>query len=576
MFKTNAPRHIKSCLYPAQCEKCGIEIPAGSSIYYFKNGNLKALSWHEACYSTAHTSGSAAHASNTSAEGGEPGASPDPRVASAMAQMGQAANQALDKQVAQALNGEPDGASGEPDGASSEPDSGSEGEGSEGTSEGEDGSEGASGAQEEGEDPMKMRDYINSGLLFDHKGLARHFHKTDLVEIVRKGFIRSNIKGYSVSQAPKDMICQWIEDGARNRCDAADKAVEAGRADDPRTTQHGQMILRADRVVGKILQERRDSSGADAKAAMAQAQRMAQEASEMAQHAHKTVQAAKEEVKKARAEKESAENLMEEASERVHKLELTTPEGKTTRIEGFHQRWPALLQIVSANVPVLMVGPAGGGKTEGARQVAEALDLPFTPLSLGPQSTQASVFGYQNATGDYVSTPFREAYENGGLILLDELDRCNERVSVTLNAAIANGRCSFPDGTVNRHENCYIIAAANTTGYGADRQYVSARQQDAALLDRFAVLQWDYDRVFERKLAEQIHEELAADWISTVWGVREAAESLGLRYVVSPRATLQGVTLLASGAERKLVVDTVLFRGWSAEDRSKVEQEVSV
>ena len=238
-----------------------------------------------------------------------------------------------------------------------------------------------------------------------------------------------------------------------------------------------------------------------------------------------------------------------------------------------HYRFPELAALVGAGIPVLMVGPAGGGKTEAAATLAKGLDSEFVPLSLGPQTTQAQIFGYVDANGKTVRTPFREAYESGGVILLDELDRCNERVSVTLNAAVANGRCSFPDTAVNIHEDTRILAAGNTAGQGADRQYVSARQQDAALLDRFAVLQWPWDEGFETALVGGILEGAAGEeWLREVRTVRAKVEELHLRYVVSPRASIQGATCITAGCDKPLVRDTILYRGWDAEDRRKVER----
>jgi MoxR-like ATPase len=240
-----------------------------------------------------------------------------------------------------------------------------------------------------------------------------------------------------------------------------------------------------------------------------------------------------------------------------------------------HYRFEDLCKLVSAGLVPYMVGPAGGGKTEAANVLAKGLELAFVPLSLGPQTTQAQIFGYYDATGNYVGTPFRKAYENGGLILLDELDRCNERVSVTLNSAIANGRCSFPDGTVDRHENCYLLAAANTRGHGADRQYVSARQQDASLLDRFAVLDWGYDESFETQLASSIWADVDG-WLTLVRRVRKAVVKHDMRYIVSPRASIHGAQGLRAGLSERLLRETVLFRGWTEEDRVKIEEELGV
>lgn len=308
----------------------------------------------------------------------------------------------------------------------------------------------------------------------------------------------------------------------------------------------------------------------------------------MEKHVTGMLNAAVEGVKaEARAVSELHVNEMLEAKSRVlrevreHLRDLRVPQAvtllnkrtsTTTNIGVQHFKFADLAALTGAGVPVLMVGPAGGGKTEAAKVLAAGMDLEFVPLSLGPQTTQAQVFGYVDANGNTVRTPFRDAYENGGLILLDELDRCNERVSVTLNAGVANGRCSFPDETVPMHEDTRILAAGNTAGQGADRQYVSARQQDAALLDRFAVLNWPWDEGFESALVRGIfNDDAHADaWLEEVRNVRKRVDELKLRHVVSPRASIQGAQCMASGCDKALVRDTILYRGWSAEDRSKV------
>jgi hypothetical protein len=39
---------------------------------------------------------------------------------------------------------------------------------------------------------------------------------------------------------------------------------------------------------------------------------------------------------------------------------------------------------------------------------------------------------------------------------------------------------SFPDGTIDRHPDCIVIASANTWGFGGDANYVARYKADAA------------------------------------------------------------------------------------------------
>jgi len=83
--------------------------------------------------------------------------------------------------------------------------------------------------------------------------------------------------------------------------------------------------------------------------------------------------------------------------------------------------------------------------------VADALSLSFHAISVGSQTSKSDLAGYMTATGEYVRTQFREAYENGGLFLLDEADAGNSNVLILLNAALSNGKMAFPDGMVDAH-----------------------------------------------------------------------------------------------------------------------------
>ena len=92
---------------------------------------------------------------------------------------------------------------------------------------------------------------------------------------------------------------------------------------------------------------------------------------------------------------------------------------------------------------LLMVGPAGSGKTTLAKDVAEALGLDFGFISLSAGVTETHLFGRMlpqaDGTWGYVESVFVRIYRNGGVFLLDELDAADANVMVSINAALANG-----------------------------------------------------------------------------------------------------------------------------------------
>jgi MoxR-like ATPase len=229
-----------------------------------------------------------------------------------------------------------------------------------------------------------------------------------------------------------------------------------------------------------------------------------------------------------------------------------------------HYLTEQIAQVCNIGVHQMLVGPAGGGKTTCCEKVAEILDLKFYPMSVGPQTTKSDLLGFIDAGGNYHTTPLREAFENGGLLLLDEVDAANAGVLTIINALLANGYCSFPDGVKKRNENFRCICACNTYGRGADREYVGRNQLDAATLDRFAVVDFEYDEAMERAIAGN------DAWVDKIQQYRKRASELKMRVVISPRASIFGAKLLANGMKEKLVEDLVLWKGISREIRTKI------
>lgn len=231
-----------------------------------------------------------------------------------------------------------------------------------------------------------------------------------------------------------------------------------------------------------------------------------------------------------------------------------------------HFQFPSLVKMASTGLNIFLVGPAGSGKTTAAKHVADAfgLDFHFT----GAIASEFKLTGFKNAQGDYISTEFRKAYENGGLFLFDEIDASYPQAVLAFNAALSNDYMDFPDKRITRHEKFYCIAAANTYGQGADRQYVGRNQLDAASLDRFVFLDWKYDEKLETKLAGN------RNWSKYVQDVRGVVEELKIRHVVSPRASIFGSKLLAKGIKREVVEQTCLWKGMDEATIQKIKSNL--
>lgn len=246
-------------------------------------------------------------------------------------------------------------------------------------------------------------------------------------------------------------------------------------------------------------------------------------------------------------------------------LIVTTPYTSVTLDGMQHYITEDIIKIVSLGDPVMMVGPAGCGKTTVGEQVARALNLPFYITSTINDTHELT--GFVDGYGKYHSTPFRKAFEFGGVWVADEIDAWDAAALLAANSALANGYATFPDSEtpVRRHEFFRMVATANTFGTGADRVYIGRNELDAASLDRFAVINVDYDLNLERAFSGG-----NTKWLEHVWETRKKVNENKIRHVVSSRAITKGSRALAAGLQWSNVCEWYLLKGMSKNDREKL------
>ena len=251
----------------------------------------------------------------------------------------------------------------------------------------------------------------------------------------------------------------------------------------------------------------------------------------------------------------------------IERKVITYVDGKRAELEGIqHEKFDTVLKFVANKEPVMLVGPAGSGKNELCKQIAQALGLDFYFTNVVTQ--EYKITGFTDANGRYQETQFYKAFKNGGLFMLDEMDASIPEVLVILNAAIANGYFDFPApiGFVKAHENFRVIAAGNTLGHGADYEYVGRNQLDGASLDRFAVVEIGYSKAIEDYSANGDTE--LADFCRDF---RTAARNAGLKIIVSYRA-IKRLAKMVNLLTIREALETGLTKGLEKDDLRIVYQ----
>lgn len=248
---------------------------------------------------------------------------------------------------------------------------------------------------------------------------------------------------------------------------------------------------------------------------------------------------------------------------------------KRRQVKGvFPPEFKRMIELAAARIPVLLVGPAGCGKTYLCEKLGEALDLPVSDQSCSEGMSESVFNGLLLPIGkggnfDHVPSPFMVRYEKGGVMLLDEMDAGDPNLFTYINKAIANTSYTvaqrWKNPVVKKHEDFVLVAAANTFGHGADAMYVGRNQLDAATLDRFKVglITMDYSKEVEQSLAPQ-------DLCEWAWKIRAEIRRNKLRRVMSTRVIRDLATMTERTGWKQPEWEQVYFSDWSEADKRSV------
>lgn len=264
-------------------------------------------------------------------------------------------------------------------------------------------------------------------------------------------------------------------------------------------------------------------------------------------------------------EAEKAVESVTEASE-TETTELpfddeTTETAEETEIEftadGFvkHYQYNLINTVLNCDLNVFLVGEAGTGKSTVLEQIAKENGWQF--FSTNAIQQEYKLTGFIDAGGNYHDTQFYKAAtcKDECIFFIDEIDASIPEVLTLLNTAIANGYFEFPVGKVHFNK-IHFVAAGNTVGSGADDNYTGRMVLDMASLDRFQIIDFDYDEKIETYLANG-NKAL----VQFIRSMRQQAREKGIRAVFSYRAIIATRKLLDAKVTLENILKISVFKG---------------
>ena len=241
------------------------------------------------------------------------------------------------------------------------------------------------------------------------------------------------------------------------------------------------------------------------------------------------------------------------------------------------KEFQTLIELAAQRKNILMVGPAGCGKTYLAEKVAEALQLDFSSQSCTAGMSESQLTGWLLPTADngkfeYVRSEFVRIYESGGVFLFDEMDGSDPNVLIFINQALANSKFYLPQRKekplVKKHRDFIAIGSANTWGNGADGVYHARNALDGSTIDRFKIgtVPISYDKEVEKNISD----ETVLNW---AYSVRSIINRNDLRKIMSTRNIIDATEMLKHQNWTISKIAKAYFADWSPEEVMLVKRE---
>jgi midasin (ATPase involved in ribosome maturation) len=234
---------------------------------------------------------------------------------------------------------------------------------------------------------------------------------------------------------------------------------------------------------------------------------------------------------------------------------------KPATLEMSDIKWKYLVRSAVRGKNIMMVGPAGCGKTQAAKELPKATNRPFFYFNLGAtQDPRATLIGnthFKDGETSFDESAFVKAIQTeNAVILLDELSRAHPEAWNILMTVLDEGQRylrldeDVNSPTIRVAANVSFIATANI-----GTEYTSTRVLDRALMDRFEIIEVDILSLSQEEdlLTKRFGNKVSGALIHAVADIADAtrkewrSEEGKLSTMISTRMTVRICELLADG-----------------------------
>lgn len=239
--------------------------------------------------------------------------------------------------------------------------------------------------------------------------------------------------------------------------------------------------------------------------------------------------------------------------------------------------------LIEKQIPILMIGETGTGKTSVVRYLAHKTNNGFVRVNHNGGTTIEDLVGRWliNANGqtEWVDGVLIQAMKNGYWYLADEINAAGAEINFVYHSLLDDdGRVVLAEKgneVVIPHENFRFFGAMNPPG-----EYAGAKELNKALLSRFAVIKVEYPTpVVETAILEKrtgIDKESAEQMVKFAAKIRAGHASEQYRCIISTRDLIMWASLYKSYGKFILAAESSILNKVNDEDFEAIKDVLSL
>jgi MoxR-like ATPase len=225
------------------------------------------------------------------------------------------------------------------------------------------------------------------------------------------------------------------------------------------------------------------------------------------------------------------------------------------------------------NLPALLIGETGTGKTSVIRRLAFIRQQPYVRVNMTGFTTPDDLIGSKSIRGDETYFEYgiiTDAMNRGAILVLDEINATTPDCLFILHGLLdEDRRITLPNGeTIHPHKDFRVFATCNP-------DYEGTRSMNKAFLDRFPIILNIYHLPVpeEIKLITErtgVDENIAKQLVTMATMARTEYINNKLTVFVSTRTLLNTAMLITHGLDFKTAYKLTVMRKTNSPDEQKV------